>query len=404
MMRRDPKVVAALVVPFLAIASPSAFQDFVPGYAAATLVRRGEPGAVYLPRGAEDLFQGAPAFTRASLEAAGPLGLDRAQVTAFVAPPPSLLIDLPLARLPYRWAARVWALGQAALACFGLVALDRRIARGGRAWGVAVLAFAPVMLLVGVSGQSSCLLLAAACAFALPSGRLADAALAVSLSAAVAFKLWPAPALLALPFLGRPRAAAYALACIGAWAALAVGILPRALFPSFAASFAWMAGHVVPDAKNLSFESVLLRMAAGRSYTNLVAPSTGAALFAGAARGALAVAFGGAFVRRRPSPELAWAGLWASLLAFSPLLWDHYLVVVPALLFPVVAEESAPAWRRRWALVALAVVGAYGFGALLGAWRFAPPALGLLVFLDVVACVAVACWAAPPRAGSIPRP
>jgi hypothetical protein len=390
----DPKLLAALVIPMLGALSASPYQDFLPGYVASVLLRQGHAADIYLPAGAPSLFDGSPAFVREALAVGAPVYARRETVTAFVAPPPSLLAYAPFAHLPYPWAAHLWVALQGLLMSLSLWVLDRRAREAGISWRPALVAFTPAALLVGVSGQSSGFLLAAAAAFFLPRSRSADVLLAASLATSIVFKLWPAPALVALALLGRWRAATYCALMVALWVALAVLVLPPALYFAFAASASWVATRVVSVPRNLSIANALAKLILRANTTDFVAPSGSLTLLEGAARMGLVLAFGGAFFRGRLHPELGWAAVWCLLLACSPLLWDHYLIVAPALLLP--AAAAAPASHGRWARVSLAATGIFCLAAMANLPQRAPW-VGFAVAANLTLHVLTACWRGLPR-------
>src|SRR5678816_1970627 len=85
----------------LGVLVPSTFQDFMPGYVAATLVRQGQPSEVYLPSNTHTLFDASPAFIEVAARSAPPGARIEGAVTAFVSSPPALLLYLPLTYLSY---------------------------------------------------------------------------------------------------------------------------------------------------------------------------------------------------------------------------------------------------------------------------------------------------------------
>jgi hypothetical protein len=394
-------VVAAIAV--LAVFLPSSFQDFVPGYVAATLARRGDFASIYLPPAARGLFDSAPSFLDLSVRSVAQESFRETNATAFVSPPPAILIYSLLSRLPFVWAARAWALVQAVLmaACFVLLEKHvlRRLAYSTTVSRWCTIAFAPVLFMAVSTGQSSCLFLAVVCAcLADPNGRQHDALLGVSLGLLVILKLWPALGLLALPFMRRRRAALIAFAIVAASVVASLALFPSAVFVAFARGLQPFSGRVIPYYNNISFDNLFTHAWLGDVSENLISVPHHAMVTSGLLKAGLATAFAAAFAFRRPGKGLAWAALWSMLLVVCPLVWDHYLVMIPGLVGLVLRSTDS----RRLRASAMACLPLAGTAILVA---HAVPSgrafvCGPFALFCMLALVLAACWLSPRRFGA----
>lgn len=398
--RLEPRLWVLLLVPFLGALVPSTAQDFLPFHTAATLVRQGGALSIYLPAGATSLFDAAPSFVETSLAHGQPLGVTRESVTAFLAPPPALLVSLPFTELSYAAAARLWALLQAACASLALWLLSEHARRDAR-FVMAAILFGPMAGFAAFAGQSGGFLLLAAAAPVAPRNAKGDALIALGLGLAIAFKLWPALALFGLVLLGRRRAALWTLGVVALLGAATWLALPHVLFAHFVTAARALAAHVVPDTNNLSLESLATRALDGVAYNELVVVPEQAVLWARAVRLLVFAAFVGAFVIRKPSTALAHTAVWLLALLSLPLVWSHYLVIAPALLAALYTDAHLASRVRTWTLVTLASVGLFAVIPQPGV------ATGALLLANLVACVLAACWLSPRRrvrAAALPGP
>ncbi len=344
----------------LAALRPGVAQDFLPSYTAARLIEQGRLDAVYLPADAPHLFASAPAFVAASIAAGGP-EVEARSVTAFVAPPPSLLPVLPLARLPYWAADTAWRLGLALLAIASLQRLVRRRSgslaeRRGTLWAMGTLGATPILLYALGLGQSALFLLGAAAFFGSERTR-SRLAFCLLLAAAIVFKLFPALLLGFLWLMGRRSEAVWtALICAG-WTGLAAILLPTDLAPAFLKGLTAVSGGVITGWNNLSLDALLLRLDTGIATWWFREPGPGLGVLLGAGKlPVLAAAVWVAAGRTGASAARRWGAAWAGTLTLSPLLWAHYLVVAPALLADRTPREAG---------VRTALLGACGLWLLL---------------------------------------
>ena len=336
---RSPGAVALAGVYGLLLLSalrPGVAQDFLPSYVAAQSVASGRVDAVYLSPDARHLFDSPPAFVEASI-AAGGEAVSPENVTAFVAPPTSLLPVLPLALLPYPVAESLWSLGLAVLAIASLQKLLRRrdgplAERSGTLWALGTLGAAPILWYAVDLGQSAVLLLGAA-AFFEPDRSRPRIGFCALLASAVVFKAFPVLLLGFLWLMGRRSEVAWTVAFGAAWTALAAVLLPVELLPAFLDGLGAVSGGVVTVWNNLSLDAFALRLETGVAtawFRDLTLP---ARLATGAVKGVILLLAGLiAAGRTGAAPTRRWAAAWAATLTLSPLLWAHYLVVLPALL------------------------------------------------------------------------
>ncbi len=322
-------------------------QDLLPFVVAARLVRAGHPESAYLGAEAEHLYDVPPAFLEVAMQLSR---LPAEAITAQVAPPPSLLPFLAVASLPYPAVLLGWSTAMAALCVLGLRVAERRVPDAGRGWWLgATLALTPVLMWTVLMGQSAPLLLAAAALLVAGGGRATGRLGAAALAAATIFKIVP---VLIVPYLlVRRRAALAGWTLAGLAAAVGLGLLvsPPSLYPGFVDGLGALSRGVVVHPFNASIDAGLARWVtdAARVYTTPAPWITATALIA--RTGLVLVAALRAI--RSPSEATSAAAAWTAVLAASPLLWLHYLVLLPVLSLPLVA---ATGWRRA-APVALAL-------------------------------------------------
>lgn len=377
-------VYAALVAYAL---QPGWSQDFLPWYSAGQLVLTEQVDEIYLPATSTDLFSSRPAFIQASLAAAG-RSANAHEVTAFVAPPPSLLLTFPLLWLSYPAAATLWRLLLAGVAIASLHTLAARrneIADHGESrWIVGVLLFLPILGHAITAGQPSVLLLGAA-ALGVGNTRWAAVCFPAALAAAIMFKVFPVLLIGFLFLMGRRRVAGWTLGICTVWTILSFATLPGALWIGFFEGLRALTQGVITDSNNLSIDALLLRWASGETTVRFTSPQAWTAILAGATKAAvLALAVATAAGWRQANEDRRWSASWIGTLSLTPLLWIHYLVVLPAVLpmrssrdqlYSMVLLVAAGAWMVLRSVDAIPAL-------LLGT-------LGSLLWLLVVAAVLV---------------
>jgi hypothetical protein len=379
-------LLAAYAILLIYALYPGWSQDFLPWYSAGQLLLAGQADQIYLPGDARDLFSSSASFIQTSLSAAGGAA-EADEITAFVAPPPSLLLTLPLNVFPYPVAAVLWRLALAGIAIAALHGLAPRRGQveNGEAhrWTLGVLLFLPLFAYTIGVGQPSMFLLGAA-VLAEPSRRCwAPWVFAAALSAAIVFKAFPALLVGFLFLMGRRALCGWVLGICGLWTTLSFVFLPGALWIDFFEALRAVGRGVITDTNNLSIDALLLRLASGETTTLFATPPTWVQLVAGAAKaGVLALAVATAVGWRQLDAERRWGAAWVATLSLSPLVWAPYLVVLPAIL----PCRSARDQRRRLAL--LAAVGGW---MLLHAVRLFPTlvlgTMGSLFWLLAVTAV-----------------
>jgi hypothetical protein len=327
--------------------TPSWSQDFLPYFTAADLVLSGQADAVTLSPTARHLMDSHPAFIEASIAHTG--GAAKAtQVTGFLSLPLTLLPVLPLTLLTYAQASTVWRLLIAGLFIGSMHGTDalasHQVPERRVDWALVHFLMLPTYLYGLVLGQTSVLWLAAGIATWLATTRKTPvliATAAVLVAGLISFKLTPIVLLPALWFASGRRLALGAAALTATAAILSLIAMPVELWQDFFAVASAMSATAMTDWGDLSFEAGLQRLTAGEASPWfaprpmwITAVSTAWKL--GVVLTALAVAY------RRPKTGFV-AGLSVAL-TLSPLLWVHYLVLVPALFTsPHLPRWAAPA-------------------------------------------------------------
>lgn len=341
----------AFAVLLVVAALPLAPQDFLPFFTAADLVVDGQWTTVMLPETATHLMDSAPLFVERS-QALG--GLEPAYITGFVAPPASLVLVAPLLSLPFTWAATVWRMVFAGIWIASFHALDAeiraRVPDQRLAWSLVLVSLLPAVIYTGALGQTSPLLFAAVIA-GIRAMRTGDPRVAgVLVGLAGVFKLGP---LGVLPFLPR-RAWLPAAGVAGGLSLLSVLLFPWELWPAFFASSANLGSHVMAMTGNVAAAAVGQRLVTGEAVPFLQAPT---AVSLGLGWGLrLATLAAAVFVNwRRPHSLAGWSCAWVAVLALSPLLWIHYLPLLPLLFL---------GWRVFWPVCIGLAVALANFGVL----------------------------------------
>lgn len=289
----------------------------------------------------------------------------RQEVTAFVSSPLTLLPVMPMTALPYFTAAFWWRAALALAAIAGLHSIEQRAAELApdhrTAWACGLVAFTP-LLAYGVSiGQTSALLLLAGSLVLAHERSALVAAGAAIIGFVGAFKVFPIALLGFLALLGRWRAALAALALLVVWTIASLALIPMSVFVDFVTAAGVVGSAVNTDWNSLAIEALVLGHRTGQSSPLFVqaegwVTAIGWLLRAGVGQCAVRVAGGwtGASFPQR------WAVACAATMTLTPLLWTHYLAVLPLVVLPVFAT------RGRWGRF-IAVVILLGAGVAIGA-------------------------------------
>jgi alpha-1,2-mannosyltransferase len=273
-------------------------------------------------------------------------GTDPATGYPFTYPPMAALLFVPLALLPGGLATAVWVgAGVVALAVVLMVFLRERAVSASPAQlgGLVLLASAldPVRETYAFGQVNLLLMCAVCCDLLVLRGRWTG--LLIGLAAGI--KLTPLVFVVLLVLVGRPAAAARAVAVFSS--TVVVGFL---LVPASAADYwthtVWNAGRVggVEYVRNQSVNGVLTRLLGGE-------PSTAVWLaLAGVLAGAVLLL--AAAVWRRGDRDVAVLLAAGSMLLASPISWDHHWVwAAPALL--VLVPRAHPLLTGLWTLLLL---------------------------------------------------
>ena len=317
--------------------------DFLPSYAAAGLVLEGRSDAIYLLPDAPHLFASPQPLLEAAVEATRGRATPE-DVTAFVSSPASLLFVLPFAALPYGIASILWRLGLVFVAIVCLRDCSRRrLSAGsdrGLLWALGLLAAAPLLMYAAMLGQSSLLMLGAAAIYD-PDRKQQGAGFRLLVAAAVVFKVFPVVLLGFLLLMRRSRDVLWIAGITALWTLLALAVLPHALFPDFFDGLRAVGARVTTEWNNFGVEALLLRLGTGTTTPWFQDVSLPIRAAASAARVCAFVAAGFAIATGRGGGRAQWGAAWAATITLSPMLWAHYLVVLPVLLLERNRFEAA---------------------------------------------------------------
>ncbi len=316
--------------------------DFQPFYIASHLVAQGKLDSVYVPPTATSLND-LPAEYVLEAEARIPDYLVALQ-TGFVAPPAVLWIMTPLSWLDYSTATTVWRALMAAVvsgSILGLMGIVPRQANTEAAMSALLVPMGLVAWYTVAAGQNTPLVLAAAVALvrlgpATQSLSTAVLLAAVTLALAIVFKLFPL--LLVVPLLaaGHWRVAGLAAGLAGLVGTLAWLVGPAELTSAFLQTAAGLSRGIITSWPSLSLDAAIARLWYGQASGQFL-------LLPDALAWALKAMKGGVFLAAcllclpaagLPHAQRMTVAL-AGLLAVVPLVWYHYLLVVPVLMLPV---------------------------------------------------------------------
>ncbi len=304
-------------------------QDLLPFQAAARLVSAEKFDAIYPVENAGSLFDVHPEFHQSSLRIAGERYANLA-VTAYVAPPPALLIGRVLPANPTD-AAKIWRLIIASVVLLSLLALERNLRRTRPEalvpWHLMMAGILPLLLYGVYLGQTSALLLAVATATVLPPGKARDFLGGGALGAVAVTKIFPLAIIPAVAVMGGRRIAVVSLLLVLAACATAVACWPLSLWGDFFNSICQMSRYVIADWNNASLDAGLTALATFDVSSTFILPPLSVRIAGALTRSLLAGSALILAVRRRDlAPENRWPLLWVALLAALPLLWSHYLI------------------------------------------------------------------------------
>lgn len=315
-----------LLSPFLLVDRVA--QDAVPFVVAGELVSS-DPGAVYAT-GATDLYDLPPAFAERSCELTPPDHRCADVNVAFLSPPQTLPLLDALARLGSgELGILVMRLLGAGALVAGMVVLWRRLAhRTPRApvlLAVTALILTPFATVPVALGQTSPLLfLSAAMGVGISERARGRVAFVLVWCATIVTKLVPAAMGVVLVVQRRWRTLAWAAAVMAVLTALTAALYPVDLFGQFVEATRRTTEFTVNHHFNRAADGLLRRWWSG--FGSGAWPG----LLLGLRLGVVAV-LGWVGMRRRTDDE-QWAFAWLASLFISPLLWGHYLWVVPGAL------------------------------------------------------------------------
>ena len=321
-----------IIVLALVILKGGVAQDFLPFQTAANLAKSGQFDAIYPPHGFASLFSVDARFRETALAIAGE-GYSAASVTAYVAPPPAILIGELLPGSPVA-ATMLWRTLIATTLVLSLLVLERDLLREAPGlaadWSFIVLGAIPLLLYVVVLGQASALLLVAATGMALLPSRIRDVAFGAALGVITAIKVFPAAMILASVLLGRCAAAAVALSVLCLSIVCFGG--PSELWSDFTFASWELGTRVLADWNNASLDAGLAAIVEGGVSSTLVEPASWVSMFCLVVRALLlATVLWLVFRERGKGMQRRGGLLWVGLLAATPLLWSHYLIcLLPA--------------------------------------------------------------------------
>lgn len=325
------------------VASDRPAQDLLPFQTASALIADGRFDAVYPPEDAISLFDVHPDFQHTALRIAGE-GYAREAVTAYVAPPPALLIGETLPADP-TCSVKLWRLIIASVGLLSLLALETNLRRtcpdALPAWHLMIAGALPLLLYAVYLGQTSALLLAAVTATVLAPGKRRDILGGTALGLVAIAKLFPLAIIPAALWLRERRIAAVSLITVLAACALAIACWPVSLWCDFSGAAHQVSRHVIADWNNASIDAGLTALAVGEVSSTFRPPPLWVSIAATLVRVGLA---GGAIllvIRERALPSQSrWTLLWIALLAATPLLWSHYLICLLPVLQPMLRRGA----------------------------------------------------------------
>lgn len=300
-------------------------QDAVPFVVAGELVSS-DPGAVYATD-ATDLYDLPPAFARRSCELT-PADVECGDVNvAFLSPPQTLPFLDALARLGSgELGILVMRLLGAGALVAGMVVLWRRLAHRTRRAPVLLLATALVLtpfatVPVALGQTSPLLFLSAAMGVGIAERARGRAAFVLVWCATIVTKLVPAAMGVVLVAQRRWRTLAWAAGVLVVLTALTAAFYSVDLFGQFVEATRRTSELTISHHFNRAADGLLRRWWPGFGSAPWPVLLLGLRLAIVAVLGWVGM--------RRTTDEEQWAFAWLALLFISPLLWGHYLWVVP---------------------------------------------------------------------------
>jgi hypothetical protein len=256
-------------------------------------------------------------------------------VTAYVAPPPALVLGwiVPASRI----ASKLWQLAVALILLTSVRLLERDLHRESeealRYWHLTVLGMLPLMFYTILLGQTTAFLMAAVTATVMASSWRRALIGGAALGIASAFKGFPAIMILVAMVLKGRRLAVAAFAVVAILSLVISVVAPPKLWSDFFEVAKLLGTRVAADWNNPSPEAGLVAMTTGRVSSAWTTPPAWIRVVGVVLRsGIISVAVFGYFHMKTASRARRWSLLWIALFSAIPMSWSHYLLCLLPLL------------------------------------------------------------------------